>query len=252
MSESPAKPTVELPPLAAPVDELWHVLLDLSEQLRVPWTLVGGQMVLLHALEHGQTPPVVSQDGDMLADIRAEPAALTTIVAALSELRFQPELAADNLVHRYQRPTQDPKQPLKIDLLAPEGVGAAKLTTTPPGRTVQAPGGTQSLRRSETVVVVHEGRIGRIPRPTLVAAIVMKAAAIALPGERAKHLRDVALLCALLDDPFTAAEQLSAKDRQRLRLAHDLEDPSHPAWALVPETIRAAGQLAYDILGGRR
>ena len=40
-------PVVRLPPLAAPVDQLWHVLMDLSEQLTVPWTLVGGQMVLL-------------------------------------------------------------------------------------------------------------------------------------------------------------------------------------------------------------
>lgn len=36
-------PIVRLPPLAAPVDQLWHVLLNLSEQLTVPWTLVGGQ-----------------------------------------------------------------------------------------------------------------------------------------------------------------------------------------------------------------
>ena len=43
-------PIVRLPPLAAPVDQLWHVLMDLSEQLTVPWTLVGGQMVLLHAV----------------------------------------------------------------------------------------------------------------------------------------------------------------------------------------------------------
>jgi hypothetical protein len=77
----PGEPRIVLPSLSAPVDELWHVLLNLAEQLQVPWTLVGGQMVLLHALEHGQTPPVVSQDGDMLADIRAEQAALKAIVA---------------------------------------------------------------------------------------------------------------------------------------------------------------------------
>jgi hypothetical protein len=50
--------TVELPPLVAPVDQLWHVLLDLGGELTVPWTLVGGQMVLLHTLERGQVPPI--------------------------------------------------------------------------------------------------------------------------------------------------------------------------------------------------
>ena len=65
-------PTIELPPLAAPVDELWHVLLDLGEQLTVGWALVGGQMVLLHALEHGRVPPQISQDGDVVADVRTQ------------------------------------------------------------------------------------------------------------------------------------------------------------------------------------
>ena len=40
---------IVLPPLASPVDQLWHVLLDLSGSLPVPWTLAGGQMVLLTA-----------------------------------------------------------------------------------------------------------------------------------------------------------------------------------------------------------
>ena len=63
--------TVELPPLAAPVDQLWHVLLDLGGELTVPWTLVGGIWSLLHALERGQVPPQISQDGDVVADIRS-------------------------------------------------------------------------------------------------------------------------------------------------------------------------------------
>lgn len=243
--------TITLPPLAAPVDELWHVLLDLAEQLAVPWTLVGGQMVLLHALEHGQVPLVVSQDGDMLADIRAERGGLKQIVAALGEAGFSPEPAGDDLVHRYTRPTAIPDQPLVIDLLAPEGVGGnAKLTTTPPGRTVETPGGTQSLNRTENVLVQHEGRTGHVPRPTLVSAIVIKAAAIALPGDPAKHLRDVALLCALVEDPFTAAEQLDNKDRKRIRIAKALDDDDHPAWRLLPEDVRRNGQIAYGVLSG--
>lgn len=50
-------PAVELPVLPPPVDQLWHTLLDLGEQLTVPWALIGGQMVLLHAVEHGQALP---------------------------------------------------------------------------------------------------------------------------------------------------------------------------------------------------
>jgi hypothetical protein len=63
---------ITLPPLGSAVDALWEVLLDLSE-LPIRWTLIGGQMVLLHALEHGQVPPQISQDGDIVADVRADP-----------------------------------------------------------------------------------------------------------------------------------------------------------------------------------
>jgi hypothetical protein len=131
--------------MASPVDQLWHVLLDLSESLTVPWTLVGGQMVLLHALEHGQVPPVPSQDGDVVADLRADHGALAQVVRQLATLGFALEsISTDGLAHRYARSAQP--RPVLIDVLAPDGLGArADLTTSPPGRTIEVPGGTQAL-----------------------------------------------------------------------------------------------------------
>ncbi|UMG92276.1 hypothetical protein [Nocardioides sp. TF02-7] len=82
----------------------------------------------------------------------------------------------------------------------------ADLTTTPPGRTIEVPGGTQALSRAEGITVVHAGRRGTIPRPILLAAIVGKAAATALPGPE-RHYRDRALLCALVPDPFELVGQ---------------------------------------------
>jgi hypothetical protein len=240
---------IELPLLPPPVDELWHALLDLGDQLDVPWALIGGQMVLLHAIEHGQIPPQVSQDGDVIADIRAVPGALTQVVSGLERLGFALQsISADGLAHRYTR-TAEPR-PVVFDVLAPEGLGErADLTTTPPGRTIEVPGGTQALSRTEKITVVHERRSGTIPRPTLLAAIVGKAAATALPGPD-RHYRDLALLCALVEDPFEVVDQMTRKDRQRLRLASKLLDNSHPAWALLPSAIRSAGQIAYGVLHG--
>ena len=57
-------------------------------RLTVPWTLVGGQMVLLHALEHGQAPLEPSQDGDVVADLRADHGALIQAVRQLYALGF--------------------------------------------------------------------------------------------------------------------------------------------------------------------
>ena len=130
---------VELPLLPQPVDELWHTLLDLGDQLDVPWALIGGQMVLLHAIEHGQIPPQISQDGDVIADIRAVPGALTHVVSGLEHLGFALQsISADGIAHRYTR-TAEPR-PVVIDVLAPEGLGErADMTTTPPGRTIRCP-----------------------------------------------------------------------------------------------------------------
>lgn len=72
------RPQVRLPPLGDPVDELWEVLLKLGRTRGLPWMLIGGQMMLLTALEHHREPVQVSQDGDAVADIRAEPQALRT------------------------------------------------------------------------------------------------------------------------------------------------------------------------------
>lgn len=240
---------VHLPSLPPPVDELWHTLLDLGDLLAVPWTLVGGQMVLLHAIEHGQVPPQVSQDGDVIADVRAVPGALGHVVAGLEGMGFALEsISADGLGHRYTRSSKP--RSVVIDVLAPEGLGErVDLTTTPPGRTVEVPGGTQALSRTEIIGVLHDGRRGTIPRPTLLAAIVGKAAATALPGPD-RHYRDLALLCALVGDPFSLVEQVMRKDRQRLRLANKLLDEAHPAWSLVPVEIRNAGQIAYAVLHG--
>lgn len=155
-------------------------------------------------------------------------------------------ISADGLAHRYTR-TAEPG-PVVIDVLAPEGLGErADLTTTPPGRTIEVPGGTQALSRTEKVTVVHEGRTGTIPRPTLLAAIAGKAAATALPGSE-RHCRDLALLCALIGDPFDTVDRMTRKDRQRLRLASKLLDESHPAWTLLPAGLRSAGQIAYGVL----
>jgi hypothetical protein len=157
-------------------------------------------------------------------------------------------ISAEGLAHRYKRDAEP--RPVVIDVLAPEGVGErASLLTSPPGRTVEVPAGTQALGRTEVVTIVHEGRRGRLPRPTLLAAIVGKAAATGLPNPE-RHYRDLALLLCLVDDPFALVEQLTRKDRQRLGRAGGLLDDAHPAWALAPSEIRASGQISFRILTG--
>jgi hypothetical protein len=239
---------ITLPPLPHPVDLLWDALLELGE-ISVPWTLVGGQMVLLHALEHGQQPPVISQDGDVVANIRAAQSALKALVTALeAALGFELEaITTDGRAHRYTRPAGAHR--VVIDVLAPEGLGPnTDLTTSSPGRTIEVPAGTQALGRTSFVQVRHGKRVGRTPRPSLLGAIVLKAAACTLRGDSARHERDLALLCALVPDPFAMRAEMSAKDLTRVRRVAELTDPGCAAWMLVPEAIRAQGVETFAIL----
>jgi hypothetical protein len=220
-------------------------------------------MVILHALEHGVAPVRPTQDGDVVADVRADKRALRQVVEALTTAGFDlAGITPDGVGHRYTRPLTDESsgrlataglatRQVVIDLLAPEGLGSrADLTTTPPGRTIAMPAGRQALTRTRWVRVEHEGRTGRLPCPDLLGALVAKAAACGLGGDVSRHLDDVALLCALVADPFAVAGDLSPKDRKRLRMAARLDEHDHPSWLLLPRELAARGQVTYQVLTG--
>lgn len=58
-------------------------------------------MVLSHALEHRQVPPQISQDGDVIADIRVDQSGLRTVGQALTDRGFDLEtITTDGRAHR--------------------------------------------------------------------------------------------------------------------------------------------------------
>lgn len=134
---------VSIPKLGDPWDAVWETLNDLQQLEPDGWTLIGAQMVALHALEHGRTPPRRSEDADVLANVRA----VQDATRLLSRLLEQQGFAMDppNLVgisHRFRSGR------VTIDLLAPDGLGErADLVTIPPAHTLEVPGGTQALGR---------------------------------------------------------------------------------------------------------
>ncbi len=119
MTSSRAAVVIESDLMTKPLVDLWNVLLDVSERVGTAWSLIGGQMVLLHGLEHGRTPPAASVDLDVLADVLSDQQSLRRLVAALGELGFVPAGMSPqgNLLHRYQRDTAEGT--LKVDVLAP-------------------------------------------------------------------------------------------------------------------------------------
>ena len=134
-------------------------------------------------------------------------------------------------------------------MLAPEGLGPrTDLTTTPPAQTIQVPGGTQALHRSEYLPVAFGDSSGLVPRPSLLGTIVCKAMAVVVDDLPDAQLLDLALLLSLLEDPLATREEMTAKDRKRLRARRELADADHRAWRNLPDDMAPRGRTAYRLL----
>jgi hypothetical protein len=194
----------------------WLGILDLYERLAEGWTLIGGQMVHLHCAEREHFPVRPTNDVDAVIDVRADPKILHAFTKTLVDLGFSAsDESLEGRQHRWRRGAAS------IDVLLPEGIGKrARRRTGVTGRpSLPTEGGTQALRRSETVAVTVEGRDGFVRRPNLVGALVVKAAAHGNPSDpaRRRHRQDFVVLAGLLRAEDFEAEGLNATDRRRLR-----------------------------------
>jgi hypothetical protein len=194
----------------------WHGLLDLHERLDSGWTLIGGQLVHLHCAERGQFPVRPTNDADTVVDVRADPKMLYMFTEALVELGFTSVgVSAEGLEHRWKRDNAT------IDVLLPEGVGerARRRSGVTGSPSLSSEGGSQALRRSETMAVTVDGREGFVLRPTLVGALIAKAAAHRNVGDRGRrrHRQDFLLLARLITASDFRSEELTKSDRRRLR-----------------------------------
>jgi len=201
-------------------------------------------MVHLHALEHAATPPRLSTDLDIVVNARVVSGAVAHFVAAIEERGFTHDgMSPEGLVHRYRRGE------VSIDVLAPEGLGArADLTTTRPGRTLEVPGGTQALLRTELLPVSTQSNSGLVPRPSLLGAIVLKALAVGVDDTPNAQRLDLAFLLSLVEDPIALADQVEAKDRQRLLERNELLDANHLTWRELPRDAGDRARAALAIL----
>ena len=235
---------VQLPILPGHDDGLWSALIELCELRPGEWTLVGGQMVFLHAMEHGATPPRVSTDLDVLVNVRVVAGGVREFVAGLESRSFElAGISPEGIAHRYER------RGVSIDVLAPEGLGPrSDLTTTPPGRTLQVPGGTQALERTEFVPVAFGDQSGMVPRPSLLGAVISKAVAVEVDDVPEAQRTDLALLLSLVDDPIRVAGELTKKDRQRLRARAEMAEPDQPAWNSLSIDASDRGRAAFRLL----
>lgn len=227
---------IELHDVPAVLYEMWQVLFELGERYRIGWTLIGAQMVALHAAEHNRVPPRSSEDADILADARVVDTKPLHFARALLERAFEPEITHHQIAHRFVRGR------VSIDLLAPDGLNplSHSLRTLPPNVTVQVPGGSQALKRTERKPVRVSTFQGEVPRPNLLGAILLKARAESVDERPDAQRLDLAFLCSLVEDPRALRAEMSATEASWLRARVEMADRSHPAWLRLDENAEDA------------
>jgi hypothetical protein len=250
---------VELPALAGPLADVWEALAALADAAEdLPWTVVGGQMVLLHGLEHGRTPHRVSTDIDTAVDVRTARGALRQLVGILHDLGYTSKgVSPEDRAYRFSKliadqrdaiidvliDDEDPPEHIEpggemvIDLLVPEGLGErTDIRTVGTATAFPAPGVTQALQRTELIPIAVAGRVCWVPRPNLLGAIVAKATAADVDNQDLeRHFSDVVFLAGLVADPIDMREGVQPTDRRRLVRLLEILREDHPAWNASPD-----------------
>jgi hypothetical protein len=208
--------TVRMPAMVPAQEAGWIALIEIASLMPTGWTLVGGQMVHLHCIERGQTPMRATIDLDAILDVRLRPHVLHDFTEVLAQLGFRSAgVSPWGHQHRWMRGVA------QIDVLIPRHLGerASARQGVGGGTTVAAPGAQQALDRTERIEVEVAGRVGVVPRPNLVGALVAKAATIAIPVDpgRGRHVSDFALLASLLRVADLQGQDLAPRDIRHLR-----------------------------------
>lgn len=244
---------VDLPPAQF---EAWQLLLQL-EALGVEWVLIGGQMVLLLAVEHGAQLPRVTLDADVLVDVRATPGGVEQVCTWLTGQGLALEGAnPDGIGHRFSRKARPGPGLVSFDVLAPEGLaGRTPTITVPPFRTVSVPGSSGLLRSAalldvRVVAMTGESSTGPVRRPSVLASLIAKAAATTINGRGNpdRDWQDAALLLSILPEPRIDPEELSAAQHRHLRRLGQLTPDDHPAWRVLDPHPRRVARAALRLL----
>ena len=226
--------TVDLSRVHPAAYESWTAIARLVASTNTQtWAVVGGQMVAIHATVWGVELPRATDDGDIVVDVRTFTRnALRDVADALVADGFDSAQSPEGIVRFMKRDA-------KIDLLAPDGLGADPVETGK-GRVVQAPGATQAVKRAEPVIVELVGERFEVRTPNLLGAIVAKSAAAtelvsASRFDKEKHERDLAtlLMCAARDPKLEQwAKAMTKKDRKRLTAgSRAFQDDTHSCWS---------------------
>lgn len=243
--------TITLSGLDQKSNELWESIADLADKLVDVdgWCLVGGLMVQLFAAEAGLAARP-TQDIDLLGDARRRPSRTELLSQRLKSWGWNVMISEreDDKGFRFALGDQI------IDVLGPDGLKDKFPQTLPGLRTIQIPGGTQALGRTELVRVVLDdsGREFMLRRPTLTGALLVKARSLRVHKRTDDQRRDVATLLSLIDDPVAMRDEIAREGKSQIKWLRQIEtklDIDDPALVdLLGADAVTRARLAYRIL----
>lgn len=232
--------------------QLWSKALELAEIFgEGRWTLIGGLMVQLHGFERGSGSRL-TEDIDLLGDSRRPPRMTERIAETLVERGGEmatPSTSDEDLGYKF---TIDGET---VEVLGPDGLKREPRTI---GKhvTFQVPGGSQALRRTETVLVSLDDQppVG-VRRPSLLGAILIKARVVVKerPEKFGSDRQDLIRLLTFVDDPRALAEagEISKSERGWLRDTEQLLEFDDPALAEVFSSAEVTGaEQSFRLLIG--
>ena len=244
---------VDVRPPTEDARRLWALVLSLATELGPDsdWSLIGGLMVQLHGFEHGDDPRATA-DIDLLGAARRQPKMTEKIAEVLvrrGATMATPPRSNPELGYRFEFEGET------VELLGPDGLRTDPATASGL-KTIQVPGGTQALVRTEAVPVSLDGADPvAVRRPDLLGAILIKARVVAKrrEGKFASDRQDLVRLLAYVDGPRALAGDLRKSERGWLRAVEDALGFDEPDLAeLFPApTLRLARQ-AFALLTAER
>jgi hypothetical protein len=193
-------------------------------------------MVALHAWNAGRKQTRASRDADILVNARIVSRGTEMISETLLSRGFSLDgVSPEGVGHRFVNGH------VRLDILGPDGIGGrTKLLTVSGARTVEVPGGSQALKRTE-MIEIRAGRLsGMIPVPSLLGAILLKVRAITVDDQPEAQRGDVAFLLSLVDDPDPLIVEISNSERQWLIRHPEFSDPDCPSYQGIHRAVDAA------------
>lgn len=241
------------------------------------WTLIGGLMVQLHAINAGIGVVRPTNDVDIVLHIESSRGVPARTAAALESIGYQllPGIDPRNQVaHRFTRGASnvqlvtsarpggtgtvaaqrhDEQASDIVDVLVADHAAPTVQELLRGKAMVKVEGATQALRRTVNAVLeITPGVPTTISVPGPFGALILKAAAYQSDSrDPQRHLYDAAALLACIQDPYAERESFAGSDRARLGILAQALVAGHGAWRALPQQARAQAQAALRLLSAR-